>query len=60
MIMSQYTTYENVPDVVKYPLSIFRLEEIIIRKVMLTMNEQKKYEVIKSLADHPDGNKDRA
>lgn len=24
------------------------------------MNEQKKYEVIKSLADHPDGNKDRA
>ena len=35
-------------------------EEIIIRKVMLTMNEQLKYEVIKSLADHPDGNKDRA
>ena len=24
------------------------------------MNEQKKYEVIKSLTDHPDGNKDRA
>ena len=24
------------------------------------MDEQKKYEVIKSLADHPDGNKDRA
>lgn len=35
-------------------------EEIIIRKVILTMNEQKKYEVIKSLADHPDGNKDKA
>lgn len=44
---------------VKYPL-YFRLEEIIIRKVILTMDEQKKYEVIKSLADHPDGNKDRA
>lgn len=57
--MSQYTTNENVPDVVKYPL-YFRLEEIIIRKVILTMNEQKKYEVIKSLVDHPDGNKDRA
>lgn len=24
------------------------------------MNEQLKYEVIKALADHPDGNKDRA
>ena len=24
------------------------------------MDEQKKYEVIKALADHPDGNKDRA
>ena len=24
------------------------------------MDEQKKYEIIKSLADHPDGNKDRA
>lgn len=35
-------------------------EEIIIRKVILTMDEQLKYEVIKSLADHPDGNKDRA
>ncbi len=35
-------------------------EEIIIRKVILTMDEQKKYEVIKSLTDHPDGNKDRA
>ena len=33
---------------------------IIIRKVELTMDEQKKYEVIKMLAEHPDGNKDRA
>ena len=31
----------------------------IIRKVMLTMNEQKKYEVIKKLVD-TNGNKDRA
>ena len=35
-------------------------EEIIIRKVILTMDEQKKYEVIKALADHPNGNKNRA
>lgn len=57
--MSQYTTYENVPDVVKYLPSI-RLEEIIIRKVLLTMDEQKKYDIIKSLTEHPKGNKDRA
>ena len=37
-----------------------RQEEIIIRKVILTMDEQKKYEVIKSLADHPGASKDRA
>lgn len=34
-------------------------EEIIIRKVILTMEEQKKYEVIKKLAEGK-GNKDRA
>lgn len=33
---------------------------IIIRKVDLSMNEQNKYEVIKSLADHPDASKERA
>jgi hypothetical protein len=33
----------------------------VIRKVGLTMDEQKKYDVIKSLVDHPDtANKDRA
>jgi hypothetical protein len=33
----------------------------VIRKVGLTMDEQKKYDVIKSLVDHPNtGNKDRA
>ena len=32
----------------------------IIRKVELSMDEQKKYEVIKSLADHPNPNKERA
>ena len=32
----------------------------IIRKVELSMDEQKKYEVIKSLADHPSPNKERA
>ena len=41
-------------------VQLIELEEIIIRKVTLTMDEQKKYEVIKSLADHPDSNKDRA
>lgn len=30
------------------------------RKVTLSMNEQMKYEVIKSLADHPAPNKQRA
>ena len=59
--MSLYTTYENVPDVVKYPLyNNYEQEEIIIRKVILTMNEQRKYEVIKSLAEHPNPNKQRA
>ena len=37
-----------------------RWEGFIIRKVELTMDEQKKYEIIKALADCPDGNKDRA
>ena len=41
-------------------VQLIELEEIIIRKVTLTMDEQKKYEVIKSLADHPDSSKDRA
>lgn len=36
------------------------MEVIIIRKVELTMEENKKYEVIKSLADHPSPNKQRA
>lgn len=36
------------------------MEVAIIRKVNLSMNEQKKYEVIKSLADHPHPNKKRA
>ena len=36
------------------------MEVTIIRKVELSMDEQKKYEVIKSLADHPHPNKQRA
>ena len=36
------------------------MEVIIIRKVELSMDEQLKYEVIKSLADHPTPNKQRA
>ena len=36
------------------------MEVTIIRKVKLSMNEQKKYEIIKSLADHPAANKQRA
>ena len=36
------------------------MEVTIIRKVKLSMNEQKKYEVIKSLAAHPAANKQRA
>ena len=38
----------------------YRLEGYVIRKVELSMDELKKYEVIKSLADHPDPNKERA
>ena len=34
------------------------MELTIIRKVELSMDEQKKYEVIKSLADHPAPNKE--
>lgn len=37
-----------------------QMEVTIIRKVELSMDEQKKYEVIKSLADHPAPNKQRA
>ena len=36
------------------------MEVDIIRKVDLSMNEQKKYEVIKSLSDHTNPNKQRA
>lgn len=36
------------------------MEVTIIRKVELSMDEQKKYEVIKALADHPRPNKARA
>lgn len=36
------------------------MEVTIIRKVELSMDEQKKYEVIKSLTDHPAPNKQRA
>ena len=36
------------------------MEVLIIRKVDLSMDEQKKYEVIKSLADHTTQNKQRA
>lgn len=42
-----------------YTLIYFRQEGLIIRKVELTVNEQKKYEVIKKLVDEG-GNKDRA
>ena len=35
-------------------------EDITIRKVILSMDEQKKYEVIKGLADHPGSSKERA
>lgn len=38
----------------------YRQEVLLIRKVLLTMDEQKKYETIKYLADHPDANKTRA
>lgn len=36
------------------------MEVTIIRKVTLSMDEQKKYEIIKALADHPAPNKQRA
>ena len=36
------------------------MEVINIRKVKLSMDEQKKYEIIKALADHPGSNKQRA
>ena len=38
----------------------YRQEVLLIRKVLLTMDEQTKYETIKYLADHPDANKTRA
>lgn len=40
--------------------SLLSKEAVIIRKVQLSMNEQKKYEIIKSLADHDNQNKQRA
>ena len=43
----------------KYSILSRESEVDIIRKVILTMNEQKKYEVIKKLVD-TNGNKDRA
>lgn len=43
----------------KYSILSHESEVDIIRKVILTMNEQKKYEVIKKLVD-TNGNKDRA
>ena len=42
------------------PAYILEQEEFIIRKVILDMDEQKKYEVIKGLADHSNPNKQRA
>lgn len=36
------------------------MEVALIKKVLLTTNEQIKYKTIKHLADHPDANKDRA
>ena len=61
MIMSRYTTNENVPIVIESSfLTHIRSEDKLIRKVHLSMDEQKKYEVIKGLADHPQtANKDR-
>ena len=58
--MSQYTTRENVPDIRYTTPIVEQMGGIIIRKVELTMNEQKKYEVIKGLADHSCPNKKRA
>ena len=43
-----------------YDTSINKMEVTIIRKLELSMDEQKKYEVIKSLADHSTPNKQRA
>lgn len=61
MIMSLYTPSENVPTMVYYSsLDMNKKEDIIIRKVILTMDEQKKYEVIKGLVDHPGSSKERA
>lgn len=57
--MSQYTTNENVPNVWYDSLLSTRQEDIVIRKVKLTMDEQRKYEVIKKLVDE-NGNKARA
>lgn len=57
--MSSYTTRENVPNVVESSYHT-RMEVLIIRKVELSMDQEKKYMVIKNLADHPDGNKQRA
>lgn len=43
-----------------YDTSISKMEVFIIRKLELSMNQQKEYEVIKSLANHPHPNKQRA
>ena len=60
MIMSQYTKNDfvtiNITDIIHL---IITKEVIIIRKVILTMNENQKYETIKKLVE-TNGNKQRA
>lgn len=58
--MSQCSANENVPKITRNVVHYSPMKgEVVIRKVILTMNEQKKYEVIKRLADE-NGNKERA
>ena len=58
--MSQYTTRENVPNLSYTTPIIEQIGGIIIRKVELTMDEQKKYEVIKRISEQSAPNKQRA
>lgn len=59
--MSSYTPTRKCPKyVILTPDYNLEQEEFIIRKVILTMDENKKYEIIKGLADHPNPNKERA
>ena len=60
LIMSQYTTRENVPNLSYTTPIIEQIGGIIIRKVELTMDEQKKYEVIKRISEQSAPNKQRA